>query len=210
MKIFFALTFAVLFLTINGCKKKEESGTPEAAIDSNKNKMDDTNRYGTTNDTTGKNGTAANVSPDFKFAVNAADGGMAEVKLGELAAKNASDKSVKEFGKKMVADHTKAGNELKALAQKKNITLPEKISDKYQKTYDDLAKKTGADFDKAYMDDMVSDHKTDVSDFESEANSGKDAELKSWANKTLPTLRHHLEMAKSTYDKVKSQNAGMQ
>lgn len=177
-------------------KKTEETGTPQAAIDSNQKKMNDTNSV------QGKTTMGENISPDFKFAVDAADGGIAEVKMGELAEKNGSDKAVKEFGKRMVTDHTNAGNELKAIAEKKHITLPRMMGDKNQKHYDDLSRKTGADFDKAYMDMMVSDHKSDIGDFEVEVKNGKDPELKEWASKTLPTLRHHLDMAQKTNEKV--------
>ena len=62
---------------------------------------------------------------------------------------------------------------------------------------------TGADFDKAYMSDMVSDHKEDISDFKKEANGGKDADIKAFAAKTLPTLEDHLKMAQQTNDAVK-------
>jgi putative membrane protein len=178
--------------------QKKGTRKPATDIDSNQKKTSDSSGYSTAPNQTGQSNAA--VSPDFKFADNTADAGMAEIKLGELAQKNAADKTVQEFGKSMVRDHTKAADELKALAQKKNITLPDKVGSSNQSTYDDLSKKTGADFDKAYMDKMVSDHKSVISDFESESSGGKDPELKSWAAKTLPVLRHHLKMAQHIYD----------
>jgi putative membrane protein len=93
----------------------------------------------------------------------------------------------------MVTDHSKANDELKALAHKLNITLPDSISSDESKTRDDLAKKSGADFDKDYVNDMVDDHKKDVKAFEDAAKNCKDSDLKAFANKTLPTLKMHLE-----------------
>ena len=134
---------------------------------------------------------------DSKFAVCASDGGMMEVKLAELAQSNGSSGTVKQFANTMVTDHTKANIELKTLAEQKKIKLPEKLSDKSQKSYDWLAKKKGEDFDKAYMKCMVRDHKMDVCEFRKEAKKGKDAELKKWADEKVPVLKGHLEMAKA-------------
>ena len=130
---------------------------------------------------------------DAKFAVEAANGGMAEVVLGKLASEKATNQKVKDFGTMMVTDHSKANDELKALAHKLNITLPDSISSDESKTRDDLAKNSGADFDKAYVNNMVDDHKKDVKAFEDAAKNCKDSDLKAFANKTLPTLKMHLE-----------------
>ena len=152
-------------------------------------------------------GTAAGDSADMKkdasFAVAAADGGMLEVQLGQLAQTNASSATIKSFGKEMIADHGKANQELMSLAQTKGIVLPGSLSDKHQSTYNDLATKKGADFDKAYIDLMVSDHKDVADAFQQEADKGNDPDIKAWAGKTLPTIQHHLEMAKMAQDKVK-------
>jgi putative membrane protein len=153
-------------------------------------------------DTLKKTG-APDFSGDTKFAVAIANGGMTEIKLSELALKHGSAKSIKDFAKIMVKDHTAAAEELKATASKKGIALPEKLSDKSQSAYDDMSKKSGADFDKAYIAQMVSDHSDAVSAFDSEAKNGNDADLKAWATKTLPTIMHHLDMAKAIKDKLK-------
>lgn len=141
-------------------------------------------------------------SADQHFMIKAAQGGMAEVQLGNLAKDHASSASVKTFGQQMVDDHTKAGDELKSLAAKKNITLPADVDAKDKATIDRLSKLNGAAFDKAYMRDMVADHKKDVAEFQKEANSGKDSDVKDWASKTLPTLQHHLQMAQDTEREV--------
>lgn len=140
---------------------------------------------------------------DADWAVKAADGGMEEVALGKLAEEHGTNPKVKELGKMMVADHSKANEELKALAAKKNITLPVAMSEKHQKDHDDLAKKTGADFDREYTKMMVDDHQDDIDEFQKEADHGKDADVKNWAAGKVPVLQHHLEMAKAARDAVK-------
>ena len=137
----------------------------------------------------------SDIKKDAKFAVNAADGGMLEVEVGKLAASKGSSKVVKDFGKHLVEDHSKANEELKALALSKSISLPEALSEKNQKKYDKLNEKSGAEFDKDFIDLMVSDHKDDIDLFEKEAEKGNDPELKSFASGKLPTLKHHLQMA---------------
>lgn len=133
---------------------------------------------------------------DAHFAREAAQGGMAEVKLGQLAQEKGSNDSVKSFGKRMVDDHSKAGDKLKEVALRESMTLPTDISAKDQATYDRLSRLDGAAFDRAYARDMVKDHESDVAAFQKEANAGKDDSLKSFASETLPTLQDHLKQAK--------------
>jgi putative membrane protein len=140
---------------------------------------------------------------DAKFAVCAAEGGMLEVKLAELAQSNASSPSVKQFANTMITDHGKSNQELKGLALEKKISLPANLSDKSQKTYEWYTKKKGEDFDKAYMKCMVKDHKKDVCAFKKEAKKGKDPEIKKWASDKVPVLKGHLEMAKNTCKELK-------
>ena len=142
-------------------------------------------------------------NPDSTFAFKAAQGGLAEVQMGQLATQKASNSDVKAFGQQMVDDHSKANEELKEVAAKKGMTLPSSISTKDQATYEHLSKLEGAAFDRAYIADMVKDHRTDVAEFEKEGNSGSDPDIKGFASKTLPTLKHHLEMAETTNAKVK-------
>ena len=140
---------------------------------------------------------------DVKFAKCAAKDGMLEVKLGQLAQANASNADVKKHAMMMVEDHTKANDELKTVAAKKNIELPAALTSKQQKTYDKLAKLQGKEFDKKYSKCMVKDHKKAVCLFKKESKKGKDSELKSWAAAKLPTLEHHKEMWKETCKTVK-------
>jgi putative membrane protein len=134
---------------------------------------------------------------DKKFVMEAASGGMMEVELGRLAEQNASDPRVKNFGTMMVRDHSNANTELKALASAKSTMLTDSLMAKHKMHMDNLRKKTGKDFDKAYMSMMVQDHMEDVSKFQMAANKSMDADLKAFANKTLPVLRVHLDSAKA-------------
>jgi len=134
---------------------------------------------------------------DHQFLTKAAEGGMAEVALGRLAEKSGSNTCVKQFGERMVTDHSKANDQAKSLAAQKNITLPSSMNTKDESTYRSLSSKTGSDFDKAYMSDMIEDHRADIAEFRQEANSGTDPDIKAWASKTLPTLEEHLKLAES-------------
>jgi putative membrane protein len=148
-------------------------------------------------------GAANRMTADSNFATKAAQGGMAEVQLGNLAKDHAASDDVKKFGQMMVDDHTKANDELKSIAAKKNITLPTSINAKQQAMYDRLSKLNGAEFDKAYMKDMVTDHREDVTEFKKESTSGTDTDLKSFATNTLPTLEKHLQEAERVDGLVK-------
>ncbi|HEY6765570.1 MAG TPA: DUF4142 domain-containing protein [Candidatus Sulfotelmatobacter sp.] len=132
---------------------------------------------------------------DKKFVQDAAQGGMAEVELGKLATEKASSEDVKKFGQRMVDDHRKANDQLKEVASSEGIQLPSKLSAKDEMTKSRLSKLSGEQFDKAYMADMVKDHKQDVADFQRESTSGKDPAVKDFASKTLPTLQDHLQEA---------------
>jgi putative membrane protein len=141
---------------------------------------------------------SAKAPADQAFVTEAAKGGMAEVELGKLAAEKATNDDVKKFGQRMADDHSKANDELKSIASKKNITLPTDIDAKDKALRDRLMKLSGAAFDRAYMRAMVSDHVKDVSAFKRESQAGKDADVKAFAAKTLPTLEDHLTLARTT------------
>jgi len=135
---------------------------------------------------------------DAQFARKAATGGMMEVELGKLAVQKASNEKVKQFGQRMIDDHSKAGDDLKGVAAKENITLPTELSPRQKAIVDRFSSMSGTAFDRAYMRDMLRDHQTDVAEFQNEANNGSNADLKSWATTTLPTLQEHLRIAKET------------
>lgn len=133
---------------------------------------------------------------DQQFLQHAARDGLAEVQLGHMAAERASNPEVQRFGQQMVTDHAKANQELMALAQSKNISIPKDIDKQHQKTAEALAKKQGTDFDREYMRDMVTDHEKAVQLFSTVAKEGTDDDIKAFASKTLPTLQEHLQMAR--------------
>ena len=145
-----------------------------------------------------QNTTFCKAQSDQTFVMNAVRGGMAEVELGKLASEKAASDSVKKFGQRMVDDHSKANDELKSLAQNKNITLPSDLSAKDKALRDRLSKLSGESFDRAYMQAMVADHRVDVNEFKKESTTGADPDVKAFASKTLPTLEDHLKMAQDT------------
>ncbi|MCC8424668.1 DUF4142 domain-containing protein [Mucilaginibacter sp. UR6-11] len=176
-------------LMFQACNNTKKDSTESA---DSVNKVKDTT-------TTGQTGIAV-VADDAKFAVDAANGGMTEIQLSQLATTKAVNPSVKEFANMMIMDHTKAADELKAIAKTKNITLPDSVNADSKKAIEDLSKKSTTDFDKAYVSKMVSDHKATVDLFEKASKDVKDADLKAFADKTLPTIKGHLD----NINKIKS------
>jgi putative membrane protein len=134
---------------------------------------------------------------DTRFLEKVARDSQAEVELGRLAAERGASDAVKQFGDRMVKDHSQAADELKQLAQQKGITLSEQADRKHSRAADRLSKLSGAEFDRAFVKDMVKDHQKAVSAFRREAERAKDPDVKQWASKTLPTLEDHLKSAQS-------------
>ncbi|MBS7565936.1 DUF4142 domain-containing protein [Mucilaginibacter sp. Bleaf8] len=184
-KLFSGVLIASAALTFQACNSGASNDSKANADSANYTKDTSTNAAAT--------GGIGVDSDDSKFAVEAANGGMAEVELAKLAETKATNPKVKEFAAMMIKDHTKANTELMDLAKTKNITLPTTVGADQQKVMDDLSKKSGAEFDKGYVDAMVTDHDKDVKLFEKASTDAKDAELKSFATKTLPVLKMHKE-----------------
>ncbi len=198
---------AIVFLALPfvfACNNSSNDSVQKA--DSANESKSDTSTSMNTTDTTNKMSTGTTMSvdqPTSEFMTKVADVGMTEVKLGQMAQDKATSQRVKDFGAMMVKDHTAAGDELKNMARQKNVTLPETMSNDHQKKTDDLNKKTAKDFDKAYMKAMVDGHQSTVSDFEKASKNTKDADVKAWVDKTLPTLRMHLDSAKAIQKSLK-------
>jgi len=134
------------------------------------------------------------VGDDAKdFSKEAAQGGMMEVQLGNIAMKNGGTQAVKNFGKMMVDDHTKINDQLNDLAAKKKVTLPGSVSDDQQKDIDKLSKETGKEFDKDYVSMMVKDHKDDIDAFKKAQDKISDSDYKDFISSALPTLQKHLD-----------------
>ena len=132
-------------------------------------------------------------SPDSSFIKSAAEGGMSEVELGQLAQQKATNPAVKDFGAMMVTDHTAANDKLKTLAASKQVALPESPSLMQKASKSKLDMMSGDSFDKSYVKGMIDDHKADIKEFQKEATEGKDPEVKAFAVATLPTLKKHLQ-----------------
>ncbi|MFN6476240.1 DUF4142 domain-containing protein [Nostoc sp. DedQUE07] len=136
-------------------------------------------------------------SADRQFITQAAQDGLAEVQLGQLALQRGASNVVKQFGQHMVEDHTQANNQLKQLAAQKGVTLPTTIGAKNQQVKQRLSKLSGANFDRQYLNQMLQAHQKDVAAFQTEAEQGQDADVKAFAAQTLPTLQQHLQEVSS-------------
>ena len=173
------------------------SDSVDSANNVNDSMMQDSNSM-MNNDTSMSTMSSAPVSQeDAAWAVKVANANMTEVELSKVAQTKATAPRLKNFADMMVTDHTAAGNQLTQLAGTKNITLPANLDDKSQKKLDELNKKTGNDFDKAYRDDMLDDHKDAVDLFQKGSSDLKDADLKNFASTTLPKLQMHLDSIKA-------------
>ncbi len=141
---------------------------------------------------------------DRKFLDEAATGNLAEVQMGALAQQRASSPDIKQFGERMITDHTKVNDQVKSLAQQKGVTLPTQVTSDEQKEIEKLTGLTGPAFDKEYINRMVKMHEKDVSNFKSRSTKAKDPDVKNLANQVLPTLQQHLDLAKSLQGQLKS------
>jgi putative membrane protein len=167
--------------TVNTTKTAAPAATPTSASDTAANKA---------------------LGDDADFMAEAAQGGMAEVEMGKLAGTKAQNPEVKKFGAMMVTDHGKAGDELKALAAKKGVTLPADIGS-HKSTLDKLNGLSGAGFDKEYIEEMVDDHEADVKAFKDASENAKDPDVKAFAAKVLPVVQKHLDEIKAIQAKMK-------
>jgi len=184
-----------------GIRNQDQNSNQNSNSSANANKTQNankSNRNSRNNNAMGEQTGMANMtSQDHDFIMDAAMGGMMEVELGRIAVQNGASEAVKQFGQRMVDDHSKANEELMTLATSKGITLPTTLDEKHKEHLTKFSSMTGADFDRAYGKEMLSDHRKDVSEFEKQSTKGTDPDLKAFATKTLPTLREHLQMAES-------------
>jgi len=187
---------AVSLFLVQACGNNSKQESTKVADSANNAKIDTTkNNPDTVAIAVDKN--------DAEFVVKAANGGIAEVDLAIIAQQKTTNSDVNEFAAMMIADHTLANEELKALAAKKNITLPSSVGKDELKIKDELTRKAAKDFDKAYVDAMVKDHKNDIKLFEDGSKKLKDNELKAFVDRTLPTLKKHLADIESLQKKIK-------
>jgi putative membrane protein len=136
-------------------------------------------------------------SADETFMMSAAQGGMVEVRLGEVAAKKATQPKIKQFGAMMVSDHGKANKELEAIAAKNGFKLPSELDATHRSKVEQISKLSGDEFDKAYVSEMVKDHEKVAAEFEKAGKTAQNPELKSFAATTLPVIKTHLKEIKA-------------
>ena len=148
-------------------------------------------------DSAASSGASSQVMKDKMFLRKAAEGGMAEVQLGQLASEKASSEDVKAFGQKMVKDHTQLNEEMKPIAESMGVMLPKKLSSKDQAEYDKLNGLSGEEFDKEYLTCMVKDHHADLREFRMEAANASDPTLKAAVQKGAQVIREHTTMVDS-------------
>jgi putative membrane protein len=182
----FSLVFSVCALCVAGCGRDASTDSGASGADT----VAETN-----NDRSAKE---AKLDPkDVEFMKEAARGGIAEVKMGELGRSNGESQAIKEFSKRLYDDHTKANQELEKLAIRKGVILPDGVSEQHKTMLQHLSSVKGAEFDSAFQQHAVEDHKKDVEKFKMAAAKAKDPEVRSFAEKTLPALQRHLEMAQN-------------
>ncbi len=191
-----------LLAACGGNESNRGEGVPETNTTGSVQSVQQTTSATATTTASG-GGTVSNSTPEDKeFVSKAGMGGLAEVQLGSLALQNAQSADVKAFAQRMVADHSKANAQLAELATVKGLVLPTELAGPHKDALEHLQSLHGADFDKAYMQHMVSDHEEDVKEFDHASTSATDADIKGWAGKTLPVLREHLALAKTVAQKV--------
>ena len=177
----------------------QNSNSNSNTSNSNTSQNRNANRAGNRNSgATGEQTAMAGMSSrDRDFIMDVAIDGLMEVELGRVAAQQGASDAVKQFGQRMVDDHTKANTELTTLATSKGITLPTALDDKHRAQVTKLSAMSGADFDRAYAKMMLKDHEKAVSEFEKQSTRGTDPDVKAFASKTLPTLQEHLTMVRA-------------
>jgi putative membrane protein len=163
---------------------------------------------GSTQNDNGMSHGSGRMTSDMKFTMEAAMGGMEEVQLGQIAAQKGASDEVRQFGQHMVDDHTKANQDLMQVASGKSWTLPTGLDAKHQADVQRLSAMSGEAFDREYVKMMVKDHKKDVADFQKESTRGADADVKSFATRTLPTLQEHLQMIPRIDAKMRLRKSG--
>ena len=173
-----------------------------APVETNTNTNTNTNSIAVASPTATPVRAASPRQDDPTFVMNTAQNGIAEVALTRMASQKSQNAEVKRLAQRLLADHTKVNNQLKQIASSKTITLPTDVKPEHKEISDRLSKLTGAEFDREFLSVMVQSHEKSITAFQAEANSGTDAEIKAFAEATLPALQEHLRMARELSAKV--------
>lgn len=187
---FLLFSCVCIFCSCGGGNSNESTTKSDSTVTGS---SDTTTTSSATKDTMSNNGGQIIDQKTKDFVADAATGGMMEVELGNIAQQKGTSQRVKDFGKMMVDDHTMANNNLKDIASKKNVDVPASVTDNQKKDIDKLSKKSGTDFDKAYVNMMVEDHKKDIGAFKKASGDVGDNDIKNFIINTLPTLQKHLD-----------------
>ncbi len=142
---------------------------------------------------------------DSNFVVEAYNGGLKEIDLGQLAQKKGIDPAVKNFGKTLLEDHTEANKKLTEIAEMYRVAIPTTLGEQARKHIAFIDSKAGVNFDYAFIEHMVEDHKEDIRKFEAASTDSENERLRAFATQTLPTLRKHLQIAEKIHKTLKQQ-----
>jgi putative membrane protein len=194
-KTFIPFVIVSFTYALSACNSNDTSTSTSSSDSITTTSNMDTSLSGSKKDSMNVNNSGTSMIDEnaMDFINKAATGGIMEVELGKMAQQKASDKKVKDFGKMMVDDHTRVNDNLKAIATKKSIDLPTSVTDDQVKGINELSKKSGKDFDKAYVDIMIQDHKDDIKEFAEANKKVADNDLKNFISGTLPILQKHLD-----------------
>ncbi|HET7710607.1 MAG TPA: DUF4142 domain-containing protein [Thermoanaerobaculia bacterium] len=193
----------LLIILATACYRKVESSAeltstgPSTSTASGNSATDTTSTIAASATTTAASGGTVSIMTEREktFLMDAAQASMAEVILGQMAAEKGTSPAVKSFGQRMMTDHRKSRDELIQFAVAKGLALPTELDETQKRSSEDLATKSGTDFDSAYIATMIQEHRKVVSDFQAMAAEAKDADLQRWVNTHLPILQEHLRMA---------------
>lgn len=198
----FLLATALVGLVAAGCDQESVDGpTTTRTTDP------DPVERGTPADPRPGNPLARDAHPDHDFLRKAAETNHAEIAAGRLGVEKAQNADVKQYGHHMVEDHTQAQLKLEELARQENVTLPREPGAEHRQKMEDLRRLSGTEFDKAFMGLMVEDHQKAVTLFETASRQAKDEQVKTFAEKTLPVLKEHLEKARDLNTQVGGKTA---
>lgn len=190
--IYFFTTCAAIFAFVS-CNNNKDSTAAADSVNRAKNITPNTMARGTL---------GVKVS-DAEFATKAASNGMAEVEFSKIAAENTANVQLKYFARMIIRDYGKTNKELALIAEKKNITLPLTLDNEDQKKSIELNEKSKADFDKAYIETIASKNKKALKLMQDESKEGKDAEVRTFATKTVSIAQSHLNMINLIHDSLK-------
>ena len=185
-----------------GGESPNTTGTPETETTGSMQSVQQTGtQAATTTAMTG--GTVSSASPEEKeFVSNAGMVGLAEVQMANLALQKSENAEIKAFSQRIVTDHTASNGQLSQLATMKGLVLPTELAGEHQSGLEHLQGLSSAEFDRAYMQHMVSDHQKAVQLFQNGSTTAQDAEIRAFITKNLPILQQHLQMAQQLAGKV--------